>query len=135
MDGTFFCNQCGAQNAAGAQFCSRCGSPTNPTPGVVATSLGTASTAPSNWTAPYSASAPLYPTAAGVRYGGFWIRVLAAIIDSIILRVVVFPFNINFGGLGLAGMMAGLPHLPFAILGSGVSLIALFFCSWLYEAF
>jgi uncharacterized RDD family membrane protein YckC len=135
MNGTFFCNKCGAQNAAGAQFCSRCGSPTNPTPGMVATSLGMPSTMPPNLTAPESASPPLYPRAAGVRYGGFWIRVLAAIIDSIILRVVVSPFDIIFGGLGLAGMMAGLPHLPFAILGSGVSLIALFFCSWLYEAF
>ncbi len=32
MNGTFFCNKCGAQNAAGAQFCSRCGAPTSPTP-------------------------------------------------------------------------------------------------------
>jgi uncharacterized RDD family membrane protein YckC len=61
--------------------------------------------------------------------------VVAAIIDTVILRVIVAPFHIIFGGLGLAGMMAGLPHLPLAILGGGVTFIALFFCSWLYEAF
>jgi uncharacterized RDD family membrane protein YckC len=73
--------------------------------------------------------------AAGMRYGGFWIRVVAAIIDTIILRVVVAPIHIIFGGLGLAGMMAGLPHVPLAILGGGVTFIALLFGSWLYEAF
>jgi len=34
MNGIFFCNKCGAQNAAGAQFCNRCGAPTSPAPGV-----------------------------------------------------------------------------------------------------
>jgi uncharacterized RDD family membrane protein YckC len=91
-----------------------------------------------NTAAPYSASTPSYPAiapAVGVRYAGFWIRVVAAIIDAVILRVIVSPFHIIFGGLGLAGMMAGLPHLPLAILGGGVTFIALFFGSWLYEAF
>jgi uncharacterized RDD family membrane protein YckC len=68
-------------------------------------------------------------------YGGFWIRVVAAIIDAIILRVVVAPVSMIFGGLGMAGMMSGVPHVPLAILGGGVTLILLFFGSWLYEAF
>jgi uncharacterized RDD family membrane protein YckC len=72
---------------------------------------------------------------AGVRYGGFWIRVVAAIIDFILVRVVVSPIHLIFGGLGLAGMMSGAPHLGLAILGGGVTLIASFFGSWLYEAF
>jgi uncharacterized RDD family membrane protein YckC len=91
-----------------------------------------------NTGAPYSASTPSYPgftPAIGVRYAGFWIRVVAAIIDAVILRVIVAPIHIIFGGLGLAGMMTGLPHVPLAILGGGVTLIALFFGSWLYEAF
>jgi uncharacterized RDD family membrane protein YckC len=72
----------------------------------------------------------------GVRYGGFWIRVLAAIIDAIIVRVVVSPVHLFFGGLGLAGMMGGV-HRPrgLAILGGGVTVIASLFASWLYEAF
>jgi uncharacterized RDD family membrane protein YckC len=72
----------------------------------------------------------------GVGYGGFWIRVVAAIIDGIILRVVVAPVGIIFGGLGLAGrMMDGVPHMALHLLGSGITIILLVFGSWLYEAF
>jgi len=133
MNGTFFCNKCGAQNAAGAQFCGRCGAPTSTAFGA-ATASGSPVFAP-----PYSASATSYPAAipvAGVRYGGFWIRVIAVIIDSIILRVVVAPIGMIFGALGFAGgMMHGLPHAGFALLGGGVTFILLLFGSWLYEAF
>ena len=132
MNGTFFCNKCGAQNAAGAQFCSRCGTPTSPTPGVVPTA---ASSTPAS---PYPAAAISYPAGvpvAGVGYGGFWIRVVAAIIDGIILRVVVSPIHLIFGGLGLAGMMSGIHPIGLGILGGGITVIALLFGSWLYEAF
>ncbi|HKN72551.1 MAG TPA: RDD family protein [Terriglobales bacterium] len=134
MNGTFFCNKCGAQNAAGAQFCNRCGAPTNPTPGVVPTAAS-ASSIPAS---PYAAPATSYPAVVpvvGVGYGGFWIRVVAAIIDAIILRVVVAPIHLVFGGLGMAGMMSGLPHRGLALLGGGVTFILLLFGSWLYEAF
>jgi uncharacterized RDD family membrane protein YckC len=127
MNGTFFCNKCGAQNAAGAQFCNRCGAPTSPTPGVVQTPAS-----------PYSAPPASYPAVApvmGVGYGGFWIRVVAAIIDGIIVRVVVAPIHLIFGGLGLAGMMSGFPHRGLGILGGGVTFILVLFGSWLYEAF
>ncbi len=130
MNGTFFCNKCGAQNAAGAQFCNRCGAPTAPAPGVFPTPAGSPTT-------PYSAPTTSYPPVvpvAGVGYGGFWIRVVAAIIDSIILRIVVSPLHFIFGGLGLAGMMTGAPHVGLGILGGGVTVIAMLFGSWLYEA-
>jgi uncharacterized RDD family membrane protein YckC len=134
MNGTFFCNKCGAQNAAGAQFCNRCGAPTNPTPGVVPTAAS-ASAIPAS---PYAASATSYRVApaVGIGFGGFWIRVVAAIIDAIILRVVVAPVGMIFGGLGLAGrMMTGVPHIGLHLLGSGITIILLVFGSWLYEAF
>jgi uncharacterized RDD family membrane protein YckC len=134
MNGIFFCNKCGAQNTAGAQFCGRCGAPTSP----ASTNPVFANPAPLNPASPYSAQAPGYQPvvpAVGTGYGGFWIRVVAAIIDSIIMRVVVAPVSIIFGGLGLAGMMSGLPHRGIGLLGSGVTLVALFFGSWLYEAF
>lgn len=112
----------------------------SPASGTVPTAVSSSSPgfASPNTGAPYSSSTPPYQSiapVAGVRYGGFWIRVVAAIIDAVILRVIVAPIHIIFGGLGLAGMMAGLPHVPLAILGGGVTLIALFFGSWLYEAF
>jgi uncharacterized RDD family membrane protein YckC len=137
MNGTFFCNKCGAQNAAGAQFCSRCGTPTSPTSGVP-TAVASPSVAPSNPASAYSASATAYQAVApvaGVGYGGFWIRVVAAIIDAIILRVVVAPVGMIFGGLGMAGMMSGIPHAGLGILGGGITIILLVFGSWLYEAF
>jgi len=72
----------------------------------------------------------------GVRYGGFWIRLVALIIDGIVVRVVVAPVGMIFGGLGLAGgMMTGVPHAGLALLGGGVTLILVLFGSWLYEAF
>jgi uncharacterized RDD family membrane protein YckC len=72
----------------------------------------------------------------GVRYSGFWIRLVALIIDGIVVRVVVAPVGMIFGGLGLAGgMMTGVPHAGLALLGGGVTLILVLFGSWLYEAF
>jgi uncharacterized RDD family membrane protein YckC len=147
MNGTFFCNKCGAQNAAGAQFCNRCGASTSPTPSAIPTAASQPSASPnfassnpasSNPASPYAASATAYQAVApvaGVGYGGFWIRVVAAIIDAIILRVVVAPVGMIFGGLGMAGMMSGIPHRGLRILGGGVTIVLLIFGSWLYEAF
>lgn len=132
MNGTFFCNKCGAQNTAGAQFCSRCGTPTNPSP-AAATPAALPTAIP-----PYATPAPpsqITTGKAGAGYGGFWIRVVAAIIDAIIVRVVVAPVGMIFGGLGLAGTMSGMPHRGLHLLGGGVVLILLVFGSWLYEAF
>jgi uncharacterized RDD family membrane protein YckC len=146
MSETFFCNKCGAQNAAGTQFCNRCGAPTNPAPvvGSIPVSSSTGAEAgsysvASNQAPPsYSATAGAYPSTipvAGIHYGGFWIRVVAAIIDAVLLRVVVAPIGIIFGGLGMAGMMTGLPHRGLRLLGGGLTAILLIFGSWLYEAF
>jgi uncharacterized RDD family membrane protein YckC len=125
MNGAFFCNKCGAQNAAGAQVCNRCGAPTSPTSGVV----------PPPSYSPVSPSYAAVVPVAGTSYGGFWIRVVAAIIDAIILRIVVAPVGMIFGGLGMAGMMSGIPHRGLRFLGSGITIILLIFGSWLYEAF
>jgi uncharacterized RDD family membrane protein YckC len=148
MNGTFFCNKCGAQNAAGAQFCNRCGAPTSPTPGAIATAVASQPSAspnfaspsvpPPNQASPYAASPSSYHAVApvaGTGYGGFWIRVVAAIIDAIILRVVVAPVGMIFGGLGMAGTLSGIHHTGLGILGGGITIILLIFGSWLYEAF
>ena len=72
----------------------------------------------------------------GVGYGGFWIRVVAVIIDAILLRIVVAPVGLIFGGLGLAGgMMGGFPIWWLGLLGGGITIVLLVFGSWLYEAF
>jgi uncharacterized RDD family membrane protein YckC len=134
LSGTFFCNKCGTLNTVGAQFCSHCGASTSPAPGVVPAAVSSSF----NPASPYSAPATSYRAVApvvGVGYGGFWIRVVAAIIDAILLRVVVAPVGMIFGGLGLAGgMMGGIPHVGMGLLGGGITIILLVFGSWLYEA-
>lgn len=139
MDGTLFCNKCGAANAASAQFCSGCGA-----------SMGPAA-APFNPPAAVNAPAPTPPAAypaagaypvaqVGARYGGFWIRVVAFIIDFIIVRVVLFPFKAMFGlgglaagGFGMNGFHRGM-SLPYLIFGGGILAVLTIAASWLYEA-
>jgi uncharacterized RDD family membrane protein YckC len=131
MNGIIFCNKCGAQNAAGAQFCSRCGSAMSQTPSPVPTAP--LSTPAASYTAPaYQTVAPVV----GAGYAGFWIRVVATIVDAVIMRVVVAPVGMVFGGLGLAGgFMPGIHHTGLALLGGGITVLLLIFGSWLYSAF
>lgn len=132
MNGTLFCNKCGAPNAASAQFCSRCGVALNPAGSAVSNPIP----APTTVSAGYP-TAVNYPAAQnGVGYGGFWIRVVAAIIDHILVRVVLAPVGAVFGlgGLALGGFGHGgfpLTHL----LGGGVMFMLILAGSWLYEAF
>jgi uncharacterized RDD family membrane protein YckC len=80
---------------------------------------------------PYPAAAPL----GGVRYGGFWIRVVAAIIDGIIVQVVVMPLSFMARGVtGAAGMMGGIPHAGLPLLGGLLGAVIGMFGGWLYEA-
>ncbi len=105
MNTTLYCNKCGTTNSVEAQFCSRCGSALNPLPAAQSPAAAVA------------AACPYTPVgAAAVGYGGFWIRVVAFIIDGIIVRAVAWPFSMIFGLGGLAGMLV-------------------VFGSWLYEAF
>ena len=129
MGEILFCNKCGVANAPGAQFCTNCGAPMNP---AAAPAVGTVPPQPSAY-----AAAPSYPAVAtGVRYGGFWIRVVAAVIDAIIVRVVVAPIGIMFGGMSfLAGMGGGIPHAGMALLGGGITFLLVIAGGWLYEAF
>ncbi len=133
MNATLFCNKCGAPNDASAQFCSRCGAALNPSaalPGQVP---------PPTPVPGYPPTAPYLP-AQYVRYGGFWIRVLATIIDAIIVRVVLHPIAAIFGlgGLALSGFgERGFRHgmgLPLLIFGGGVYAVLIVGASWLYEA-
>jgi len=75
-----FCSKCGVQNSETYRFCQQCGADLLPTG------------------APASAAvaAPVY-TAPGVSpYGGFWIRVVATIIDGLVLGVVYVPLCLIF---------------------------------------
>lgn len=132
MNGNLFCTKCGTPNAANAQFCSRCGGALSPVAASAPASAPAATPAPA-----VSAAYPPPVAAAWQGYGGFWIRVVAAIIDAIIVQVVALPVRVLFGLGGLAGMMGGFPHrgLGLHILGGGIVTVLVVFGSWLYEAF
>lgn len=80
-----------------------------------------------------TAAAPArYPS---TRYGGFWVRFIALIIDAIVVQVVVFPVSFVIGAIiGVAGFAVKMPGVGVQLVGLIVG-AALGFCgAWLYEA-
>src|ERR1700756_4215111 len=132
MNTTLYCNKCGTPNSAEARFCSRCGGALNPVPAAQSPSAAVAAA-----TAPVAAGPYTPVRAAGVGYGGFWIRVVAIIVDGIIVRAVTWPVSMIFGLGGPAGTMGGFPHgaLGLHLFSGGAVLMLVIFGSWLYEAF
>jgi uncharacterized RDD family membrane protein YckC len=148
-----FCSKCGTNLADNATFCSSCGAQITPTPALApaGASLPLSSAAPApvvpnayTGTVPPVYVQPGYVPVAQVAYAGFWLRVLAYLIDTIILGIFAVPILI--GGamlLGIGGMIANMPHnqdpfengLPpafalFLTLCVGVGI----FGTWLYFA-
>ena len=101
-----FCSSCGATVTEGSTFCGNCGKP-------VSSSAAQAAVAAAAATVPATSAPPIVP---GVMvaardtglYAGFWLRVVAAIIDGLIIgipfvviAVVIFasalPMIRNFG--------------------------------------
>ena len=136
-DGAVYCNRCGAENSVLARFCANCGTPFTtdasfppPTPEVIPPAPGPVvqpPTIPSTTSLPYAA-----PT---VRYGGFWIRFVAVVIDWLIVSVVVWPVAAFIAvGIGVAGGAVRMPGVGVGLV-RGIVGVTLFFCSaWIYEA-
>src|SRR5215471_14499410 len=95
MNTTLYCNKCGTPNSADARFCSRCGGALNPVSAAQSPSAAVAAAA-----APVAAASDTPVRAAGVGYGGFWIRVVAFIVDGIVVRAVAWPVSMIFGLVG-----------------------------------
>ena len=134
MNGTFFCSQCGAANVAGAQFCTRCGASTQPAGASAPTPAATPAPVAAG---PYQPPVPRPGIApvGGVRYGGFWIRFVAAIIDGVIVQAVVMPLSFLVGGAtGFAGAMSGIQTTGLQIMGGAFGFVIGVAGSWLYEA-
>ena len=73
-----FCQQCGTENPAGAQFCASCGAQQVATPNITA-------------------------SVQDVIYAGFWYRLLASVIDQVLLLIVTAILAIPIGiVLGIA---------------------------------
>jgi uncharacterized RDD family membrane protein YckC len=113
-----YCSKCGAAVAEGTAFCSACGQPT----GAAAvtqpqTQPGAMPPAPMQ---PQAAVPPAPPhaqpvAATGVLYAGFWLRVVAAIIDNLILGVpTIFLVLLIFAG-AMPMFMRGAQENPMAV--------------------
>ena len=104
-----FCSKCGARLTEGTTFCSVCGEPVGgpPIASGVPTSYAPPAIAPAGAVQAYPA-APM-AVALPSPYAGFWLRVVAYIIDGIILGVifgVLFLIGIAFVGIGSMETMA-----------------------------
>jgi uncharacterized RDD family membrane protein YckC len=129
MDQNFvYCSNCGSANPAGGSFCQKCGARL--------TTAGAAGStaAPAVGYQTYAAAAPTV----AVRYGGFWIRFLAVIIDAIIVRIAVTPIVAIVGTIGFLpwAMRGRVDEIGIAsmVATSMVALPFLVALGWLYEA-
>jgi len=132
-DNFIFCSKCGTQNPVTAQFCQSCG---------LTLSSGLA---PSQAAAParaYAAAPPVAYAPPSI-YGGFWIRLLAHLIDHVILGaiaaplffIMVLPAIIRIAHEAEQSQEPPSPELIVTIVSSIFVYIALAFVGqWLYEA-
>jgi uncharacterized RDD family membrane protein YckC len=142
-----FCSNCGANVQEGVAFCSACGQPVSATSAVPPV--------PPAYTPPSPAPPPAqYPPAyvppaqavwqtsarRPVAYAGFWLRLVAIIIDSIVLYFVGMIITLPFmASMGLRGIMRG--HMPTSpeelmpLMGAFIRLILIrTVLNWLYYA-
>lgn len=133
MDGAIFCNRCGTQNSALARFCANCGSPFSPNAEPV---TPPAEISPRPQGPASQVEAPVYAApAAVVRYGGFWIRVVAALIDWFIVSLVVWPVSAMIAlAIGVAGGAVSMPIVGVHFVKGVVALTLSIGANWIYEA-
>jgi len=132
-DGAIYCNRCGAQNSALARFCANCGNPF----ALDATAIAPATPeiAPPQSPVAQATPAAYEASTAQVRYGGFWIRFVAVIIDALVVGIFVWPISAMIAlAIGVAGGVVAMPtmgvHLVRGIVGFAFSACA----NWIYEA-
>jgi uncharacterized RDD family membrane protein YckC len=128
-----FCSKCGAQNSGTAQFCQNCG---------VTISSGLAPTQAAAPARAYAATPVRHVAAPAFPYGGFWIRLVAHLIDHVILGAVAAPL---FFVMALPTILRVAheaernqepsPEMIMAILSSVFLYVVIAFAGqWLYEA-
>lgn len=143
MTDVVYCNRCGTQNSALAKFCANCGSPFGAdatTTAAVGAEVTPRPQGPAD-PAAIAAEQPLYTApvysspAPAARYGGFWIRVVAAIIDGLVLGIVVWPISGMLAlMIGVAGGRVDMPGIGIHLV-RGIVVWSLFiFAGWIYEA-
>jgi uncharacterized RDD family membrane protein YckC len=139
-----YCSKCGTNLAAGTAFCGTCGTPTGTPAPAVARPAGSPAYAGGSTSAPYADPAGLV-VSRGFSYAGFWLRVVAALIDSVLMSValgaLLVPLLFLSGAVGMIEAIA--EHHGQPDPGVIMSLVAtiLVFASvsvlgqWLYHAY
>ncbi len=69
------------------------------------------------------------------RYGGFWIRFFAVVIDALILGAVIYPVTFIIAlAIAGAGYVVSMPTMGIHLVGSISAFSFMFLGNWLYEA-
>ena len=133
-----FCSKCGTNVTDGAAFCSACGQPTvTATTPVPAALVRPAPGLP----APYAAP-PLAPVLSSP-YAGFWLRVVAHLIDDVLLGIgigVLVLIGVAIVGVGslrtmFEGMQGENPEIPAAMISAIIFVsLASVLLAWIYYA-
>jgi uncharacterized RDD family membrane protein YckC len=132
-----YCSKCGAVMAEGAAFCSVCGQKFSVSAGAAPMLNAPAAVMPAYAAAPLAAAAPR------VQYAGFWLRLLAYLIDNFIIGVAIVLVLIPL--VFLTGLGSLLSHIHpeeelsdagvFVIVGFVfLALAASLVVTWLYHA-
>ena len=141
-----FCSKCGGRLTEGTAFCSVCGQPVAAVPppvgGIPATYSSPAIT-PGGAIPPYQSPPMALPTLSP--YAGFWLRVVAHIIDGIVLGVMFgILFLIGIAVVGIGSLRSGVesmknnpeagPPAVFILLIIFIAILAMI-ASWIYYAY
>ncbi len=135
-----FCSRCGGALAADTTFCQNCGNP------VGRTAVATAAPMPGSLVVSPHAGVGAITYATNVTYAGFWLRLVAHLIDSFILGIamliVVLPLFFLMGGVALLSSVSREvgEHPDPAQIGAIISLVAVLggvavLGQWLYFAY
>jgi uncharacterized RDD family membrane protein YckC len=134
-NGSIFCNRCGAQNSALAKFCANCGTPFTADSQNAPVVPGEALLRPQGPTAPVYSWPEVAAPAVVTRYGGFWIRLVAIVIDVIAVGIVTGPVSLIIGvATGLAGRAVTMPNVGVQLVSFLITFAFSTLANWIYEA-
>jgi uncharacterized RDD family membrane protein YckC len=144
-----FCSKCGSHVHDGTAFCPACGQPTGslaPVGAIAAEGSASSPLTPANYPVVQQVAAPVAYTSPQVQFAGFWLRVVAYLIDGIVMGLAFMALFIPFAVLtGLAGVLSNIhpgddPRDVGAVLG-GTFFLGIFAIvalgvvgAWIYHA-